>query len=325
MAREMGAVPSCCGVPIPGKFVELVLSPEELNALLEKLDRWDEALSGEPITLPPQPRRNSMRVFDRSDFQDIQRQQEEQRDRFLAWFEHRRADLNERHDWARQDTKTRHEGALEDLAEHHASAMAEAEDKQITAEAEMHEEHIKETRDTDIALRHMEAYCKGVYLSSGDPHYREITEKDLAELSKARHAHNAMANKHEAAINVLRGEQARRLRLRATRQEKGIQELQRQQRREELELERMCTGEMHRLESSAADKLNRIRWRWELQNATTAAKLYKNTGHNVDPRDLTIDWPQLQTVGKGDHKTDAFKSISMVLKSPRRFDDSEWI
>jgi hypothetical protein len=167
--------------------------------------------------------------------------------------------------------KARHETATEDLLERHANAMSEAEDKQVKAEADMREVHAQEKRDNATALRHMEAYCAGTY-SNGDLHGRTVTEQDLAELEKARKVRDAMDPKHGSAINVLRGEQGRRIKLRAQRQEKEMQESNRNQRKEELEFGRACTAEVGGFEGMLAEKQRRINVRWEMQVAILAKK-----------------------------------------------------
>lgn len=40
---HIGSVPSCCGIPVPGRLVEQVMTHEEQSGLLDRLEQWDEA------------------------------------------------------------------------------------------------------------------------------------------------------------------------------------------------------------------------------------------------------------------------------------------
>ncbi|KXT13598.1 hypothetical protein AC579_8498 [Pseudocercospora musae] len=319
-----GAVPSCCGRPIPGGLVEHVMTQEEQNALLEKLEQWDEAISltpsisssrrelrrdshrhGRPGVLTSlsrtgseesrldqlslEARKELERFMEREDYQLLRTGQAEQRDRFLTWADKQRAEAQARHEQLRDGKKSEHEAAVEDMQERHASAVAEAEDKQVKAESEMRECHVKERQDTATALKHMEAFCRGTY-SNREPHHRTITEQDRGELDKARWAWAQMDAKHASAINVLRGEQARRLRLRAQRQERELHELRRQQRREELEQERRFTSHVTALDKSNAEKRVKITWRWDLQMTILAKKMEAETGDTLAASLPTAEW-----------------------------------
>lgn len=296
-----GSVPSCCGRPIPGSVVEAVMSQEEQAALLEKLDQWDEAISlnssanpsrrtstimlqdrdhsratsssGTSMETPsPQALIEIERVIALPEYIALLESQVSQRTRFLSWSSSQRANLLEKHDILRTAMRTSHEVAIEDLAEFHASALSEAEDKQVDAEAEMREAHAKDLLSADTALRHMETYCAGIY-SNGEPHGRTITHQDLAQLNFARRERDVMPGRQESAINVLRGEQGRRIRLRGVRQAREQGDLVRSQRKEELEFERGCSKEVGVLETSLESKKRRVGWRWELEMAVLAKKV----------------------------------------------------
>jgi hypothetical protein len=286
-------------VAIPGTIVEHVMTEEEQTELLDKLEQWDEAASmtysiasesrhlaqaripgvisratsmeSKVDSVAPRMRKDVEALQERPDFKRLHQEQTEVLERFLAWMEKQRVELKVRNDQLRKEMRTKHEIATEDLHEHHGSAMAEAEDKQVKAEADMRESHAQEKRDNATALKHMEAYCAGTY-STGEPHNRTVTEQDRAELEKTRRIRDAMDAKQSSAINVLRGEQGRRIKLRAQRQEREIQELRRAQRKEELELERACTNDNHRLDESAAEKRKKMRVRWEIQGAILAKR-----------------------------------------------------
>ncbi|KAF2170369.1 hypothetical protein M409DRAFT_64134 [Zasmidium cellare ATCC 36951] len=310
---KTGAVPSCCGRPIPGGLVEHVMTQEEQNALLEKLEQWDEAISLAPSinssrrgSIPsiqqqqPRPgalsqrsrtvsdewrydnlsfkqRKELERMMEREDYKLLRTGQGEQRDRFLRWADKERSELEKKHETSREERRNLHETAVEDMVEHHATAIAEAEDKQVKAESDLRETQEQEKRDNATALKHIEAFCAGTY-STGELHNRPVTDQSLAELDKARRTRDQMDAKHSSQINVLRGEQSRRMRLRCQRQERELQELKRQQRKEELEMERACTAELLKLDESVAEKRRKIRWRWELQIAIFTKKVESETG-----------------------------------------------
>ncbi|KAI6883390.1 hypothetical protein KC360_g8604 [Hortaea werneckii] len=319
---KKGAVPSCCGRPIPGKLVEHVMTQAEQHALLEKLEQWDEAssiaasttserrtsvasrrpgaLSAESRTasddsrvdtVAPKLQQELDRVMERADFKQLRQDQAEQRDLFLAWIERQRAELDIHHSHLRQEMRARQEQAMEELSDVHVAAMADAEDKQVKAEADMREAHAKERQDTATALKHMEAYCAGTY-STGDAHYRVVTDQDRSELDKVKRSRDQMDIKHESAINVLRGEQSRRLKYRAQRQDREMQELRRIHRREEAEVERGLAEQAHRLDDLVAEKRVSLRARWQVQAAIIVKKFERDTGTSVHARLPSVEWQE---------------------------------
>jgi hypothetical protein len=310
-------------MPIPGSLVEQIMSQEEQNALLEKLEQWDEAA---PITssiessrrgsaatqncpaplsdcneklsndyerqkdLSASVKNEHHRITQLPEYMTLLATQACQRDRFLTWASTQRRSLIASHSVQREDILAAHESAAEDLAELHATALSEAEDKQILAEAALRETHVIEKFSVDTCIRHMEAYCAGT-LSNGDAHGRTITDVDLERLATTRHEKAMMQGRHFSAINVLRGEQGRRIKLRKQRQERELQELARQQRREELEFERKCSAEIAKLESGLGSKKRKIEWRWELQMAVLAKRCWEGEGEVEEGLRLpTVEW-----------------------------------
>ncbi|KAM3422416.1 hypothetical protein BST61_g2767 [Cercospora zeina] len=337
---DTGAVPSCCGRPVPGSLVERVMTQEEQNALLEKLEQWDDALS--MSTSMSSSRRNSShtaaaircvnhdshtlsddasiaplsvesqhhihQALAREDYKLLHIGQTEQRDRLLRWALKQSEELLVKHEQLRQVMLSTHEADFEEMQEQHALATSDAEDKQVKAESELREVHEKERRDNATALKHMEAYCAGTY-SNGEAHDRTVTDQDFAELEKTRWYRDSMNVRHENAINVLRGEQSRRLRLRASRQDRALQDLKRQQRKAELELERSCNGELAKLNDTFEQKRRKIRWRWELQMAILAKKIEAEIGNQLDCRLPTADW-----------QSDSIKPNLACLSTPKSLD-----
>ncbi|KXL47452.1 hypothetical protein M433DRAFT_64151 [Acidomyces richmondensis BFW] len=313
-------VPCCCSTPIPGSLVQNVMTEAEQTALLDKLELWDEASSVAPSVVSeprgsvtyqrsmistndsrtasnefkadsilPSSEPDMGKIMERSDFQHLRRKQEEQRDRFLGWIESRRRILEARHERLRQELQAKLESAIEDLIERHGIAMSDAEDKQVKAEADMRKMHEQEKRDNATALKHMEAYCAGTY-GTGESHNRTVTDQDRAELEKARRIRDQMDAKHESAINVLRGEQNRRMKLRAQRQDREEQDLRKAQRKEELDLERSLAIESHTLDDFAAVKRQKLRMLWRLQSAILLRRAEIVTGLTIPTRAPSLDW-----------------------------------
>jgi hypothetical protein len=285
-----GSLPTCCGLALPSRLMEVALSHRADGTAIEQHTRLGdisnpvgqrigpvgEALEGKrdsvqstgdssaPINSQSASERGL--VHQHPQFRELQEKQDRLNERIIAWIETQRARLQQMHERLRADIKARHEIAVDDLHETHGAAMADAEDKQVKAEADLRELHLQERRDNATALKHMEAYCAGTY-SNGEAHGRTVTDQDLLELDKARRTRDTMDTKHNNAINVLRGEQGRRIKLRAQRQERVVQDLKRAQRSEELEFERKCTSELLAVDTSRAKRQKRILARWELQVA----------------------------------------------------------
>lgn len=299
-----GAIPSCCGTPIPGCLVEHVMTQQEQSAVLDKLDQWSQANSAAAsvkseargsTTIPrpgalltasrtvsdeskvdsvvPETTQQANIEGERPELKQLRTEQADRRDRFTAWIVARRAEMSEKHEGWRRDLRASHEAAVESLEEAHAQSMSEAEDKQVKAEAEMRALHAQEERDSTTALRHMEAYCAGRYLSTGKPHGRTVTGQNLAELENARRAKEGMRARHESAINVLRAEQTRRLRLRGQRQAKEVVELRMGQRGNELDMERSWTDEGRVFEGFVARRWEALGKRWEREERVLGRRL----------------------------------------------------
>jgi hypothetical protein len=316
---ETGAVPSCCGKPIPGSLVEKVMAPEEQHALLQKLEMWDGAVSivesvsssrrdsvaqprssltmqsqpGRPSSETPSPeaRKTLEMIMEREDYRLLRVGQAAQRDCFLAWVENERDAVNRKHEAAWEEMRQNHEHAVEELQDRHASAVAEAEDKQVKAEADLRDAHAHETRDTATALKHMEAYCAGT-LRDGTPHHRTVTAQEILELDKTRRFRDQMDMRHASAINVLRGEQARRMRLRHQRQDRELHDLQRYHHAASRERQRACHGELVLLDETVAEKRRKLQWRWELQSGIFVKKIQAELGLPSDspPRLPPVEW-----------------------------------
>jgi hypothetical protein len=310
----LGAVPSCCGIPIPGRIVEQIMTHEEQSILLERLEQWDEAASthiisphnethihhqhqasgdASPHHSDTQSKPHDLEtILPLPGFPAHRANQQAQRDRFLVWSANLHTSLDTHRTSSRALLQKRHTTALEDLHDAHATSLAEAEDKQVLAEADLLATHEREHRDLATALKHMEAYCAGT-LGGGEPHGRTVTDQDRGELEKTRRAREAMASRHEGAIRVLRGEQSRRLKGRTARQERETASLERAHKNEAAEMER--SFEM--TEGLDIVKRETLLKRWEVQDAVFLRKLEVETGVVLGGRLPGLDWSTDQLVG----------------------------
>jgi hypothetical protein len=306
---HIGSVPSCCGIPVPGRLVEQVMTHEEQSGLLDRLEQWDEAACTHILapteitnsqhtpttnhTSPPLSKPHDIEsILPLPGFHAHREAQQAQRDRFLIWSAQFHSTLNAHRATSRGMLQTRHAIALDDLRDAHAVSLSEAEDKQVQAEADLLATHGRENRDVATALKHMEAYCAGT-LGGGEPHGRTVTDQDRGELEKTRRARDAMAGRHEGAIRVLRGEQGRRMKSRVARQEREICNLERAQRAEAAELER-AFDMSESLEFLKRETLVR---RWEVQDAIFLRKLEVDTGVALGGRLPEVDWTADQLAG----------------------------
>ena len=314
--------PSCCGVLIPGHLLERVMTPEEKTVLMRKLEvsasvesqailphcieqtidtttrpsTRSPTVSGvfedaEESSPAPEIVKDLEAISASPDFRVLHAEQAETKDLFLRWIDCLRSELDARHAKLRAELKILRESTLEELLETHTSTMAEAEDKQVKAESDMRSSHAQERRDHATGLKHMEAYCAGTF-SNGEAHGRMVTDQDRAELDKARHVRDGMTAKHAAAINVLRGEQARRMKSRAQRRDLEIQKQSQAYRHDELMLEQTCNAESRMLDQVVAEKRRKILLRWRLQMAVFARELELERGASVRGRLPSVDWQE---------------------------------
>ena len=87
-----------------------------------------------------------------------------------------------------------------------------------------------------------------------------------------------MDSKHESAINVLRGEQGRRMRMREQRQEKELANLQKVQKKEGSDLAKGCDTEKEKFGIFEDDRRRRLVARWQVQNAILVKRFEAESG-----------------------------------------------
>ncbi|PNS15985.1 hypothetical protein CAC42_4386 [Sphaceloma murrayae] len=153
----------------------------------------------------------------------------------------------------------------------HAATIVSVEDKHISAEADLRTAQDTERRNTQTALKHMEAYCRGES-ANGEPHGRTISEQDRQELAKAQRLRDNMDIRHESAINVLRGEQNQRLRRRVQRHDQEIEQLQRRRERELDRIQRDLDMEALEWKSQVSQKRAVLERWWAMETQICLTK-----------------------------------------------------
>ncbi len=120
-------------------------------------------------------------------------------------------------------------------------------------------------RSVRIRLRHMEAYCDGLgRRPDGAGPQRVVTERDLRELGQQYNVRDGMARLHQARINVMRDQQAKRMEELLARHEAELRKL-RDKHDEDLEdLAAEFAHDQDALSRVFADRKAKLQRRWEL-------------------------------------------------------------
>lgn len=171
----------------------------------------------------------------------------------------------------------------------HDAIISDVEDKHVAAEAWLRDSHHTERRNTATALRHMEAYCRGES-ANGQPHGRGVTDQDRRELERTRQMRDLMESRHESAINVLRGEQNQRMRLRLQRQEKETDRLERSKEAALTTADKEIHFQLQDWEEEVATKRARVESWWHLETEIWRKKLERDTGVLFDGDLPLISW-----------------------------------
>ena len=159
-----------------------------------------------------------------------------------------------------------------------------------------------ERRNTATALKHMEAYCRGES-SNGEPHNRFVTEQDRRELDKARWGRDSMEIRHQSAINVLRGEQSQRLRLRLQRQAKEIEQLEFKEQKELQRLQEVSDLELREWEAAAQAKKDKLHSWWVLETEIWRKQHKDDMGVSIDEDLPPLPWDEKEEDGVAQVRT----------------------
>ncbi|KAK5016989.1 hypothetical protein LTR16_002549 [Cryomyces antarcticus] len=256
------------------------------------------------------------RALDSPDFRALRTQQEEERDRFVLWASRQKRDLFALRERRRQELQDKQEKSKDDLLERQFETFSKIEDKHVSAELDLRRAHEQEHRNCAIALRHMEAYCKGLSLD-GTPTDRAVTDQDRRELEKQYWTRDHLEAKHSSAINVLRGEQAMRLKLRQRNQEAEVAQLERTQVKDVRALEQTLVREEQELEDAITKRKTRLTVRWDVQTEIMRKDLEKQTGVSFASVLPPIDWPDPEANLASSTSTLSFSSTESRLSPPK--------
>jgi hypothetical protein len=245
----------------------------------------------EENTLAEDKRKNLERALEIPDFRLLRQEQERQRDSLVAWAGRKRQCVIDGYAVRKLQLLPYFDRQKDQLAEKQSAAIARIEDKHVLDEHEMREGHEVETRNNAIALKHMEAYCRGE-TTSGDLHDRTITDRDLAELTKARRARDQMEAKHSGAISVLRGEQSRRISQRLVKQEEELAELEARQVKEIGSLQRECDEMIRDWDDETQKRRSKLETWWNIQSEIWRKRLERDTGIHFSGELPPIEWPR---------------------------------
>ncbi|TIA70437.1 hypothetical protein D6C83_01196 [Aureobasidium pullulans] len=311
--------PTCCKRPIPGSLVASVMSQEEQDALMNMLVAWDDEATTTPPTIyestshptsfpksrsqsrsptcgaqehspSEETKRNLEIATELPGFKELRQNQERQRDNLTAWAARKRQGVIDGYAVRKLQLLPYFDRQKDQLAEKQSAAIARIEDKHVVDEHEMREGHEIETRNNAIALKHMEAYCRGE-TTSGERHDRAITDRDLAELTKARRARDQMDAKHSGAISVLRGEQSRRISQRLVKQEEELSELESRQMKELESLQRECDDMVRDWDEETQKRRSKLERWWTMQVEIWRKNLEQETGVQFSEDLPPIQWP----------------------------------
>lgn len=322
------------------------MSQEEQDALMNMLVAWDDEATTTPPTIhesevmsPPtsfpksrsqsrspvfgakqsqnleEKEKNLEKAMDIPEFKQLRQEQERQRDSLVAWASRKRQGIIDGYAMRKLQLLPYFDRQKDQLSERQSAAIARIEDKHVLDEHEMREAHERETRNNAIALKHMEAYCRG-QTTSGDQHGRTITDRDLAELTKARRARDQMEAKHSGAISVLRGEQSRRISQRLVRQEEELAELEARQLKEIDSLQRECDNVVHDWDDEILRRRAKLETWWNIQVEIWRKKLEQDTGIHFSGELLPISWPPTDVVERNRRRDPTKRHTIAISPAP---------
>ncbi|KAI9689226.1 MAG: hypothetical protein M1822_000964 [Bathelium mastoideum] len=254
--------------------------------------------------------RNLERANEMPDFRELRQRHERERDRFLTFLSKQRQTTALRHEDRRSEMLAQQKEAEDGLEQKQIETVAAVEEKHVSDELDLVATQEAETRACDLALRHMEAYCYPSSSTSSHPttprppsanltffndgsssqtslpspsptspsssaslSRHPVTEQDLKELGKQYWLRDHLPAKHTAAINVLRGDQAQRLRRRHRNNDAARDQLAATHQQQLRDFDNAYAAELADLERWARGKRRRMTARWELREASWRVKV----------------------------------------------------
>ncbi|KAF2229050.1 hypothetical protein EV356DRAFT_24710 [Viridothelium virens] len=299
--------------------------------------------------------RNLERASEMTDFRELRQRHEHERDRFLAFLSKQRQTMALRHEDRRGEVLVEQQEARDKLEEKQIETVATVEEKHVSDELDLVATQEAESRACDLALRHMEAYCNSSSNSNSNPttprplsvtltffndqsssqtslpsiaspsspssnSQHKVTEQDLKELSKQYWLRDNLPAKHASAINVLRGEQAQRLRRRQKNNELELAKFALLHEQELQELKKGFSSELQDLEEWAKVKRRRLQARWDLQETSWRKALERDTEVAFKGPIRGVKWPEefAAEISIGPVSRMASRSDVHRSKDPRR-------
>ncbi|KAI4722566.1 hypothetical protein E4T48_01162 [Aureobasidium sp. EXF-10727] len=334
--------PTCCKRPIPGSLVASVMSQEEQDVLMNMLVAWDDEATTSPPTIhesevtshptsfpksrsqsrspvcgaeefqtSEEKRKNLEKAMEIPEFRHLRQEQERQRDSLVAWAGRKRRGVVDGYAVRKLQLLPYFDRQKDQLAEKQSAVIARIEDKHVLDEHEMREGHEVEARNNAIALKHMEAYCRGE-TTSGDRHDRPITDRDMAELTKARRARDQMDAKHDGAISVLRGEQSRRISQRLVKQEEELAELEARQLKEIESLQRECDDMVRDWNEEIQKRRAKLETWWNMETEIWRKKFERDAGIQFSGELPSVQWPRADAI-ESNKKRDPTKRHTIAV------------
>ncbi|KAF1365794.1 hypothetical protein EJ07DRAFT_93915 [Lizonia empirigonia] len=294
-AKE-GAVPSCCGIALPRATLQVVLTKEETDLVLDGAVRSPELNSlrdsgysengMSSIDLPrpahktplpsssksvpnTPPRRISIQLplgnpsLANEASKSFMLQQKEQLERVAAFESNQRKALLVHHQCSLKRLAEQHENSKDERKEHHILELEDLEDAQITAEDNLRTAQELETQNMATALKHMEAYCLSSNPDPGLAH--TVTQDDFRKLDRQRSIQQGLPRKHESAINVLRSRQERAMKVKMQKQEDELADMDAEHEKEKAAEEWQYAQELERLNTVIEARRKRLQQRWDLK------------------------------------------------------------
>lgn len=235
--------------------------------------------------------RNLDHAMEFPDFRSIRSRQEHERDRFLEFHEARKRKLAETYRLRRDDLSKQHSQTREDACKTHPSELTSLEDRHVTEEMDLLESQSIELRNCEIALKHMQAYCRSTSDPTSPTTDREVTLQDRRNLERQYWLRNNLPRRHESAINVMREQQARQLKNRSLKQMTQVSDLQAEQEKEIQALDRELQRELKELDGLMSQRRERLVKRW-----TLAVEIWKHCREQDEKTTISlpikaIPWP----------------------------------
>ncbi|KAG8629165.1 hypothetical protein KVT40_003030 [Elsinoe batatas] len=289
--REPKLQPTCCGQTVPKTLLDLARSrkvrslastnpvwatsmhrqlsdqgsrssvtPEPIETVRESSES-DEGLPSETATIASINLAKALRI---PEYALLRTKHTQQRNRLLRWDTRHRTELLSGSAQRRATVVQEFDRLQEEMLDKQASNVATVEDMHVSAEADLRTAQETERKNTQTALRHMEAYCRGEY-ANGEPHGRTISDQDRLELAKAQRLRDNIDIRHESAINVLRGEQNHRMRLRLQRHDQEAAQLQRRRERELDRIQRDLNDELGDWTTEMQRKKEVVQRWWDIE------------------------------------------------------------